>query len=44
MKKILFIAIGAMFALTACNNQKEVDGADEATVEVEPTGLKIAYV
>lgn len=44
MKKILFIAIGAMFALTACNNQKEVDGADEAAVEVEPTGLKIAYV
>ena len=44
MKTILFIAIGAMLALTACNNQKENKGADEAAVEVEPTGLKSAYV
>lgn len=44
MKKILFLAFGAMIALTACNNQKEVKGADEAAEEVEPAGLKIAYV
>lgn len=44
MKKILFLALGAMIALTACNNQKEVKGAEEAATEVEPTGLKIAYV
>lgn len=45
MKKIIFLALGAMIALTACNNQNEVAGAEEATQEeLEPVGLKIAFV
>lgn len=44
MKKILFLAISAAVALTACNNQKDLKDAEQADVEVEPLGLKIAYV
>lgn len=43
MKKILFLAFSAAVALTACNQSSEVKDT-EAAAEVEPTGLKIAYV
>ncbi len=43
MKKILFLALSAAVALTACNQSSEVKDT-EAAAEVEPTGLKIAYV
>lgn len=46
MKKIYFFALGAMIALTACNN-KESETESEATApeEVEEnTGLKVAYI
>lgn len=43
MKKILFLALSAAVALTACNQSSEVKDT-EAAAEVEPTGLRIAYV
>lgn len=43
MKKFLFLALSAAVALTACNQSSEVKDT-EAAAEVEPTGLKIAYV
>jgi len=44
MKKILFLALGVV-ALTACNSNKEADAPENTTAtEVQPTGLKIAYV
>jgi len=44
MKKILFLALGASLALTACNNKEaEADDTQTATEEVLQ-GLKIAYV
>lgn len=46
MKKIYFLALGAMIALTACNNKSEDAEADnEAPAEIEEnTGLKVAYI
>ena len=44
MKKILFLALGASLALTACNN-KEAEAEDTQTpAEDVLQGLKIAYV
>lgn len=44
MKKILFLALGASLALTACN-QKEAEADDtQAAAEEVVQGLKIAYV
>ena len=45
MKKILFLAIGAPLALTACNNKNENEAAEVAeNPEETVTGLKVAYV
>ena len=44
MKKILIVALGAIAALTACNNQKADAPEKEAENTEEQTGLKIAYV
>lgn len=43
MKKILFLALGAIVTLTACNSKADVQEAEEPQT-AEPTGLKIAYV
>ena len=46
MKKIYFMALGAMIALTACNSKSEeaeTEGAAPAETE-EVTGLKVAYI
>ena len=44
MKKIFFLALGAAFALTACNNQKVQEPTKTADDENAETGLKIAFV
>ncbi len=43
MKKIFFLALGAVLALTACNN-KETEPAAAAETGETTTGLKVAYV
>lgn len=43
MKKIFYLALGAAFALTACNNQEVQDTTKTADDEAN-TGLKIAFV
>lgn len=44
MKKFFILALG-VFALTACNSNKEGDVPENtAATEVNPAGLKIAYV
>lgn len=44
MKKMLFLALGAAMALTACNNQEEQQTAKATDAEEANTGLRIAYV
>ncbi|MBR0273676.1 MAG: OmpH family outer membrane protein [Bacteroidaceae bacterium] len=48
MKKIYFMALGAMLALTACNNKTDETETDAAAtaeeVEEANTGLKVAYI
>ncbi len=45
MKKIYFLALGAMIALSACNNQgTETEAETEAPAEQEAQGLKVAYI
>jgi len=45
MKKMFTLAFCALVALTACNNNKEANVAEEKTAtEAEATGLKIGYV
>jgi len=46
MKKIYFLALGAMIALTACNNKsEEAESESAAPAETEEnTGLKVAYI
>ena len=44
MKKILTLALGALVALTACNNKTAENDVNEQATESEVTGLKIAYV
>ena len=46
MKKIYFLALGAMIALNACNNNKEAETETEdvTPVEQDGTGLKVAYI
>lgn len=44
MKKMLFLALGAAMALTACNNQEEQQTAKAIDAEEANTGLRIAYV
>lgn len=46
MKKIYFLALGAMIALNACNNNKEAETETEEVTPVEQdgTGLKVAYI
>ena len=44
MKKLLTLALGALVALTACNNKNAEETETTAAAETEITGLKIAYV
>jgi outer membrane protein len=45
MKKIYFLALGAMIALNACNNKEAETETEEVTpVEQDGTGLKVAYI
>lgn len=45
MKKIYFLALGAMIALNACSNKEAETETEEVTpVEQDGTGLKIAYI
>ena len=44
MKKILTLALGALVALTACNNKQEVANDTAEGPEPEVTGLKVAYI
>lgn len=44
MKKLLTLALGALVALTACNNKNAEESETTAAAETEITGLKIAYV
>lgn len=45
MKKIYFLALGAMIALNACSNKDTETETEEVTpVEQDGTGLKIAYI
>lgn len=46
MKKILFLALGATLALTACNNKETEPSTENVTAseEISASGLKIAYV
>lgn len=44
MKKMLFLALGAAMALTACNNQEKQQTAKATDAEEANTGLRIAYV
>ncbi|MBP5770502.1 MAG: OmpH family outer membrane protein [Bacteroidaceae bacterium] len=46
MKKILFLALGATLALTACNNKETETSTENVTAseEISASGLKIAYV
>ncbi len=45
MKKIYFLALGAMIALNACNNKEaETETEDVTPVEQDGTGLKVAYI
>lgn len=44
MKKIFFLALGAAFALTACNNQKVQEQSKTADDEAADACLKIAFV
>lgn len=44
MKKLLTLALGALVALTACNNKNAEETETTAAAETEIAGLKIAYV
>ncbi|MBR4533270.1 MAG: OmpH family outer membrane protein [Bacteroidaceae bacterium] len=44
MKKILTLALGALVALTACNNKTAENDVNDQATESEVIGLKIAYV
>ena len=44
MKKILFLALGALVALTACNNKAADNAENTEAEEPEITGIKVAYV
>ena len=44
MKKILFLALGAIVALTACSNKPAANTENAEAAEPEVTGIKVAYV
>ena len=44
MKKILFLALGAIVALTACSNKPAEKTENAEAAEPEVTGIKVAYV
>lgn len=44
MKKILFLALGAAIALTACNNEKAQEPTKSVNEEEANTDLRIAFV